>query len=234
MKKRRPDSAMRESGSAGSILQNIRKDFRVEFRNRYALNVSLSFAVISTLAISLASGGVPVSVKMQAVLFWIVLFFSAMNGLSHIFIREEEQETALFLRLNAAPEVVLTSKLAFNIILFFILEIVITPLFVFFLQVEIKAAPLFLLTVITGGFAVSVSATILAAIVAKAGGRGSLFTVIAFPIILPVLWIAINSTSQALENPMGADYKNLVFLLAFSGAIGALSYLMFEHIWMEE
>jgi heme exporter protein B len=216
------------------IIKSIVKDFRVEFRNRYALNVSVSFAVISTLAISLASGGVPISVKMQAVIFWIVLFFSAMNGLSHIFIREEEQETALFLRLNAAPGVVLTSKLAFNIMLFFILEIIITPLFVFFIQVEIKSAVFFMLTVITGGFAVSVSSTILAAIVAKAGGRGSLFTVISFPIILPVLWIAINSTSQALENPAGADYRNLVFLLAFSGAIGALSYLMFEHIWMEE
>ncbi len=217
-----------------NIIKSLIKDFRVEFRNRYALNVSVSFAVISTLAISLASGGVPVSVKMQAVLFWIVLFFSAMNGLSHIFIREEEQETAPFLRLNAAPWVVLSSKLAFNIILFFMLELVVAPLFVFFLQVDIKSAALFILTVLAGGFAVSVSATILAAIVAKAGGRGSLFTVISFPIILPVLWIAINSTALALENQPPADYGSLVFLLAFSGAIGALSYLMFEHIWMEE
>ncbi len=225
---------MKESSLVDSIISSLKKDFRIEFRSRYALNVSVSFAIICTLAISLSTGGIPISVKMQSVLFWIILFFSAMNGLSHIFIREEEQETALFLRLNARPEVVLTSKLFFNIALFFFLQLVITPLFIFFLQMEIQSITIFIATVIVGGFAISSSTTILAAIVAKAGGKGSLFTVISFPIVLPVLWIAINSTSQALGDSQFADYKNIIFLLAFSGAITALSYILFDHIWMEE
>ncbi len=231
---RRRVSAMKESSSGSSIISSLMKDFRIEFRNRYALNVSISFAVISTLAISLSAAGVPISVKMQSVIFWIILFFSAMNGLSHIFIREEEQETSLFLRLNARPDVVLTSKLLFNIFLFFMLQLVITPLFIFFLQMEVKSIPIFISTVISGGFAISSSTTILAAIVAKAGGKGSLFTVISFPIVLPILWIAINSTSQALMSPEYSDYKNIVFLLAFFGTITTLSYLLFEYIWIEE
>lgn len=225
---------MIESAWGNSLEKTLIKDFRVEFRNRYALNISISFAIISTLAVSLALGGVPVSVKMQSVIFWIILFFSAMNGLSHIFIREEEQETALFLRLNSNPAVVLTSKLLFNIFLFFVLQLIITPLFMFFLQMEVKAVLIFIAVVIAGGLAMSSSTTILAAIVAKAGGRGSLFTVISFPIILPVLWIAINTTTRAISDPFFEEYGNIVFLLAFSGAITVLSYLLFEYIWIEE
>lgn len=224
---------MKESSPGSNVFRNLRKDFRVEFRNRYAINISLSSAVISTLAVSLAAGGVPIPVKMQAVLFWIVLFFSAMNGLSHIFIREEEQGTSLFLRLNSSPEVVLTSKLVFNLVLFFVIQAVIVPLFIFFLQMEIKSLIPFAATVISGGMAIATSTTVLAAIVAKAGVRGSLFTVISFPVVLPVLWIAISSTSEILLS-VDSDYKNPVFLLAFSGAITALSYILFEYVWLEE
>ncbi|MDY6934493.1 MAG: heme exporter protein CcmB [Spirochaetota bacterium] len=225
---------MIESILASSVVSNLQKDFRIEFRNRYALNVSISFAIISTLAISLSSGGIPISNKMQSVLFWIILFFSAMNGLSHIFIREEEQGTSLFLRLNAKPEVVLTSKLLFNISLFFLLQVVVTPLFIFFLQMNILSPITFVFTIGAGGFAISSSTTILAAIVAKAGGRGSLFTIISFPIVLPILWISINSTTRSLEVAKYTGYENLVFLLAFSAAIIALSFIIFEYIWMDE
>lgn len=224
---------MKESSQGNSLIRNLKKDFRVEFRNRYAINISLSFAAVSTLAVSLAAGGVPVPVKMQAVLFWIVLFFSAMNGLSHIFIREEEQGTALFLRLNSSPEAVLTSKLIFNLVLFFVIQAVIVPLFIFFLQMEIRSVIPFAATVISGGAAVATSTTVLAAIVAKSGGRGSLFTVISFPIVLPVLWVSIASTSETLLGG-GSDWGNPVFLLAFSGAVTALSYILFEYIWLEE
>ena len=219
---------------ARNVLINIKKDFRVEFRNRYALNISISFAAISTMAVSLTSSGAPISNLMLSILFWIVLFFSAMNGLAHIFIREEEQGTSLFLRMNAAPEIVLTSKLIFNIALFFLLQIVITPLFLFFLQIQIKSILPFIINLIAGGFALTSSTTILAAIVAKAGGRGSLFTIISFPIILPILWTSINATFQSLEDAAYSGYGNIVFLLAFSGALISLSYMLFEYIWMDE
>ena len=234
MKKRRPVFAVKGSILKNNIFQNLKKDYRVEFRNRYALNISISFAIISTLSMSLASGGTPISAKMQAIILWIILFFSAMNGLSHIFIREEEQGTALFLRLNAKPGIVLTSKLLFNISLFFILEGVIIPLFIFFLDMKIKALTPFIAIAIVGGLAMSCSATILAAIASKSGGKGPLFAIISFPIILPIIWIASNATANALINAEYSGIQNIIFLLAFSVSINALSYILFDYIWIEE
>lgn len=216
------------------IARNLRKDFKIEFRNRFAINISFSFAIIATLAISLSTGGVPLSATVHAILFWIIMFFCAMSGLAHIFIREEEQDTSLFLRINSKPETIYLSKLIFNVLIFFLLQVAITPLYVFLLQVEISSPLFFIVTVAFGGLSISSSVTILAAVVAKSGGKGSLFTVISFPIILPVLWVAISATVDSLEKTVGIAINNLVFLLAFSGVMVALSYILFEYIWIEE
>lgn len=216
------------------LIRNLQKDYRVEFRNKYAFNVSISFAVISTLAISLTTGGIGLSVKIQSILLWIILFFSAMNGLSHIFTREEEQETSLFLRLISKPEVVLASKLLFNITMFFILQLITVPLFIFFLNIEVKAVSQFILGAIAGGLAITSSTSILAAITSKSGGKSSLFTIISFPVVLPVIWIASDSTANSLSNPDYSGYQNIIFLLAFSTLIITVSFILFNFIWSEE
>lgn len=225
---------MLKSILVNNVLKNLRKDFQVEFRNRYTLNVSLSFAVISTLSISLASGGINFSDKMHAIILWIILFFCAMNALSHIFIREEEQETALFLRLNSKPEVVLISKLVFNISMFFLLQALIIPLFIFFLNMEVKSYIAFALTMIAGGLAMSSSTTILAAITSKSKGKGPLFTVISFPVVLPVIWVASESTALALNKSSFEGLNNIIFLFSFSVVIIMVSYILFDFIWLEE
>lgn len=92
-----------------------------------------------------------------------------MNGLLHIFTREEEEGTALFLHLNASAEAIFCGKLIFNILLFLALEVLVVPLYLFFLQVPVKNPPLLILTVFSGGLAISGSVTLLAAMVAKAG-----------------------------------------------------------------
>jgi heme exporter protein B len=234
MMKRKQNSAMKGSALIKSIYYNLRKDFRIEFRNRFAVSVSISFALITTLAISLSAGAASFSGITQAILYWIILFFSAMNGLSHIFIREEEEGTTLFLRFSSSPETVYIAKLLFNITVLFAVTCVITPLYIFFLGIVVYDPVQFVLVSISGCFAIASSTTLLAALVAKAGGKGPLFTIISFPIVLPILWVCIKSSSAAFAQSTNINTQGLVFLLAFSGAIIAVSYILFEYIWIEE
>jgi len=215
------------------ILNNIKKDFLIESRNRSAVNISFAFAGITTLSVSLAAGGVPFTPLVHAIIFWIILFFSAMSGLAHIFIREEEEKTSLFLSLYYTPEEIYLSKLMFNIILFLSISIIVTALYLFFLQVFPVYLFLFLLTVISGSIAIASVTTILGAMVSKAGSGSSLFTVISFPILLPVLWTAISLTAVSIDGAGVQEYRNIIFLLAFSGVIVSVSYLCFKFIWTE-
>jgi heme exporter protein B len=216
-----------------SILRNLQKDFRVEFRSRFALNISIAFAATVTVAVSLTAGGVPFPVMVQSILLWVVLFFSAMNGLSHIFVREEDQGTSLFLRMTMPPDSIFLSKFIFNQIFMLIIASIVTPLFLFFLQVAVYHAFHLICTIAAGAMSIAAVTTILAAMVARAGGKGSLFTIISFPVLLPVLWIAISSTTGALSVSTPAQ-ESLVFLLAFSGFISVISFLLFRFVWIEE
>ena len=216
-----------------NIKKNLIKDFQIELRNRSSFNISLAFATISTLSISLAVGSSVLSAKTVSIFFWIILFFSAMNGLSHIFVREEEQGTALFLRINSSVDSVYFSKLIFNVLFFLIIQILVTLLFLFFFQIEVKYILLFVLSIFSGGLALSSSTTILGAMVAKAGGKGALFTVISFPIILPVLWVSIAITESAIDAFAFPGYGNVIFLLSFSGFLVLISTILFKYIWVE-
>lgn len=216
------------------FIRNLRKDFRIELRNRRAFQVAFAFGAITTVAVSLASGGRPFDPPVQAILLWVITFFCAMNGLLHIFTREEEEQTALFLRLNSSPEAVFGAKLVFNCIFFLSLQLVVTPLFLFFLQVDLPSPLAFAATVGAGGLAIAASVSLLGAIVAKAGGKGALFTVISFPVVLPILWIAITTTILTLEGDSPAVKGNILFLLAFSIAVMAISFLLFRYIWLDK
>ena len=215
------------------VINSIKKDFLIEFRNRSAINISFAFAGITTLSVSLAAGGTSFTPMIHAIIFWIILFFSAMSGLSHIFVREEEEKNSLFLSLYYTPEEIYISKLIFNIILFLSISVIVTALYMFFLQVFPVYMFLFFLTVVSGSFAIASVTTILGAMVSKAGSGSSLFTVISFPILLPVLWTAISLTSVSIDGMGVQEYRNIVFLLAFSGVIVSVSYLSFKFIWTE-
>ncbi|MCU0846286.1 MAG: heme exporter protein CcmB [Spirochaetes bacterium] len=219
---------------AGEIFRNLLKDFRVELRSRFAVNLSISFAGTMTVSIGIVTSGVPLSPQIISLLLWMIFFFSAMNGLSHIFVREVDQGTFMFMNNKIGTDAVYLSKLIYNAVFFAVIQVFITPVFIFFLQVEVKCAAVFIATVFSGGLAISATSTFLAAMVSRAGGRGSLFTIMSFPILIPVLWAAINGTIRSLENRAACGLGNPFFLLAFSGMIAALSFLLFRHVWIEE
>jgi len=215
------------------ILNNIKKDFIIEFRNRTGLSISFGFAVIITLSISLVAGATPLSPIVHSIIFWIILFFSAMSGLAHTFIREEEEKTSLFLSLHYSPEEIYISKLIFNIVLMLSISIIVTPLYLFFLQVTPAYPALFCLVTLSGSIAIASVAAIFGAMTAKASAGSSLFALISFPILLPVLWTTISMTSICIEGAAVKEYGNIIFLLAFSGVIVLTSYLSFRFIWKE-
>ncbi len=215
------------------VLRNLIKDARVELRSRFALNVSAAFAIIVTTAIGLTAGGIPFPPLAQSILLWVIVFFSAMNGLSHIFVRETDQGTALFLRVTVPVDSIFISKFIYNQAFMALVLIIVAPLFIFFVGMAPRHVGQFAAVLFSGGAAIAATTTILAAMVAKSGGRGSLFTILSFPVLLPVLWVSISFTSATLE-AMPPQGSGPVFLLAFSGFITVISFLLFRFVWTDE
>ena len=212
----------------------FQKDFKQEFRTRYAINSIILFAVVTLVAISFSIGTYGANETTKSALLWVILFFSAMSGLAHIFNREEEKHTADTLKLVTRPLVVYSGKLLFNFILLILLEGITVPLFFIVMNYSVQNLPLFLLVLLLGSIGLSSGATIIAAIISKAGSKGALFSVLSFPILLPVLVTGISATRIiAIEGDISTISKELQMLFAYSVVIITASVLLFDIIWQE-
>lgn len=189
---------------ASEALAILDKDLRAEFRTKYALSAILLFAVTTLTVVSFSIGQFVLTPEVLASLFWVVVFFSAMSGLARTFVHEEETGTAQALRLAAEPVVVYLGKLGFNITLLALVEAIIVPLFITMMGMRVGDWGLFVGLLAIGSVGLASTATIIAAIVARANVKGALFTVLSFPPLLPLLITSIRGTRLALEGGTAA------------------------------
>lgn len=212
----------------------FQKDLHLEFRTRYAINAIFLFAVTTLVVVSFSIGGVKLSPNITAPLLWIILFFSSMSGLSHIFIKEEEQQTADTLRLITNSNSVYLGKFLFNIGLLFALEVIVLPLFIVFMNISEFNLGSLISVLILGSLGLASVATIVAAIIARASSKGALYAVLSFPISITILVSAINGTKIAFKNlPFNDCFRDLQILFSFSVVIITISFLIFEFIWRD-
>ena len=166
--------------------------------------------------------------SLLSALLWITLFFSAMMGLPRTFLKEEEMRTAPALRLAARPEAVFAGKLLFNLALVLAVALLVFPVFLILYVPLVADWPFLIAQVVLGSLAMAGSATILGAIVARAGGRAYLMLPLAFPVVLPVLVLSINGTANAITGKGG---NHLIPLVSYLVAMVTVSALLFEQVW---
>jgi heme exporter protein B len=213
----------------------IEKDVRSEFRTRYALNALLMFVVtaVSTILFALRSDNP--SLELLSGMYWVVIFFTAMSGLSRIFVSEEERGTVLVLQLIASPTVVYFGKLLFNSALTLVLTTAVTILYMLmFPGFIINSYGILFLTILLGSLGFAAAATIIAAIIAKAGARGTLYPVLSLPVLIPLLMTVMNATTRALAgDPLANAMGELQVLVGYLLVMVGGSYLLFDYVWKD-
>ena len=213
----------------------FRKDVRAELRTRYALNAVALFAVSTVVALSLGLGPLargPDLPVIHAALLWVAILFAAFTGLARAFVQEEEARTAAALRLAAPPIAVYLVKLLFNLLLLLLLDALTALLFVVLLRVEIGNLAMFAALLLAGSLGLVAATTLIAAIIARASVKGALFAVLSFPLLAPLLVVAIKGTALALE---GAGWDRgaapLQVILSYTTALFVASLFLFGSVW---
>jgi heme exporter protein B len=216
----------------GKTLAVYAKDLRLELRSRYGLNAIFMFGISALAVISFSLGQASLSTKVLSALFWIVIFFSAMSAMAQVFVREEESNTAMTLRLTADPNAVFLGKLFFNLTLLIVLVFVITPLFFIFTDAPTHGIVNFLLVLVLGVLDLCAATTLIAAIIARASVKGALFAVLSFPILLPVLIALVMATDKVFAgSSLGEVSKLLQFLVAYVVIMVTSSLMLFKFVW---
>jgi len=213
----------------------VAKDVRSELRLRYALNALLMFVVTSLAVIIIAFQDSELNPEILSALFWIVIFFTAMSGLSRIFVSEEERGTTLVLQLVASPSAVYFGKLIFNCGLTLLLSSAVTLLYVIiFPTFVIQSLTIFTCTVFLGSLGFASASTMIAAIIAKAQAKSTLYTVLAFPVLAPLLITVIYATALSIQGDIWSNsIPQFQIMIGYLCVVVGFSFLMFDYVWKD-
>ena len=218
-----------------SALAVFLKDWRSELRTRYAVSALLMFVVttISIILFSLGSEGA--SPDALSGMLWVVVFFAAMSGLSRTFVMEEERGTTLTLQLLAPPGAVFLGKLLFNLVLVTGVNAVTVILYAAFINgFVIRTMSIFVVAVGLGSIGFAAAATVIAAIIARANTKGTLYPVLSFPIVLPLLLSVIEATRKASEGAFFTEAAGeFQLLISYIVVVIVESSMIFEYIWKD-
>jgi heme exporter protein B len=213
-------------------IEICKKDFYSEIRTRYAINALIMFILVTVSVIKFSLGEEKLSSELHAGLLWIIIFFANSNGLSRVFVAEEERGTSLALKLSSSSKSVFLGKLIFNTALSFSINLFIVILFVLITGLEIKSLGLFMLVTVIGNIGLSSVLTIIAALISKANSKGTLYPVLSFPLLLPLMLTTINSTWLTIE---GANIDQLAgdfqIVISYTIVVITASFLLFDFIW---
>ncbi len=218
-----------------SVWNVFLKDWHSELRTRYAISALVMFVVTTISIILFSLGSESASSDALAGMLWVVIFFAGMSGLSRTFVMEEERGTSMTLQLLAVPSATFFGKLLFNLVLVIALNVFTVMLYLLFIGgFVVRSVDVFVVTMALGSVGLAAAATIIAAIIARANTRGTLYPVLSFPIVLPLLLTVISATRLASEGAFFQEaYGEFQILVSYIVVIVAVSYLLFDHIWKD-
>ena len=227
---------MRASNWLSESLAVLAKDLRSELRSRVAVNAVGLFALTTLVAVAYQIGPYRIHEDdrphLLAALLWIILYFAAASGLSRVFVKEEDAHTANTLRLAARPGAVFAGKLLFNLVLLAMLEVLVVPLYCALMGYAIAGVLPFVALLVAGSIALAATATIIAAIISRAFGSGTLFAILSVPLVLPVLVFLIQGTrAAAASSEMAAVVPALQAIVSLAGVTLIAATFLFPVVW---
>lgn len=212
-----------------TIFTIFRKDFLVNLRNPAAFVTMLMFALTSTAILSLAIGLADFDEKILSALLWIILFFAASSGISGTFDRESSAGTLPTLKLYAPPQAILFGKIFFVMMSLILLAIFIFPIFFILFDCVVKEIFLFVMTVLLGIIGLSTAGTLISALTVSASVKGGLFSVLLFPVALPIFFPAIKLTELTLTTSE-INFEFLIVMFFYDAILLLVSSILYDYL----
>ena len=210
----------------------VGKEVMLELKQKYVLNGILLY-LVSTVFVTYLAFENAITAETWNSLFWIILLFVAVNGISKSFMQENAARHLYYYTI-ASPQAIVLSKILYNLFLMAILSVLAFGFFLLLMGNQVINIPLFLLTLLLGSLGLSSVLTMVAAIASRASHNFSLMAILSFPIVLPLLATLMKVSKAALNSMEWSGLSGfLVILLTINGAVIALAYLLFPYLWRD-
>lgn len=211
----------------------MRKEFLLEWRQRYALNGMLLYIVGAVFVCYLSFNARPGQLTpiVWNTLFWLILLFTAINAIAKSFVQERAGRQLYYYTL-ASPQQIILAKIGYNTALMLVLALLGFSVYAFVLGNPVHDVGMYLLTLVLGAVGFAASLTLVSGIASKAENPATLMAVLSFPIILPLLLMLLKLSKNALDGlDRSANWDEIGVLLAIDVIVLTLSWLLFPFLW---
>ncbi|QJD80494.1 heme exporter protein CcmB [Spirosoma rhododendri] len=211
----------------------MRKEFLLEWRQRYALNGMLLYIVgaVFVCYLSFNARRGQLTPIVWNTLFWIILLFTAINAIAKSFVQERAGRQLYYYTL-ASPQLIILSKIGYNTALMLILALLGFGVYAFVLGNPVQDVGMYLLTLVLGAIGFAASLTLVSGIASKAENPATLMAVLSFPIILPLLLMLLKLSKNALDGlDRSSNWDEMGVVLAIDVIVLTLSWLLFPFLW---
>lgn len=214
-----------------AVLEIIKKEFTIEWRQRYAIN-GIILQVISSAMVAYLGVKV-VNAPTWNAIFWLVLLFSAISAIAKSFIAESAGKQLFYYGILSAQQLI-TAKLIYNACITIVLSLLCLLAFSIFLGFPVQHPKLFILITLLGAIGFSSTFTLLSAIASKSGNGNLLMPVLSLPLIIPLMLVAIKAAKKAVD---GLDFflftNDLLMLSALNILVVMLALVLFPFLWKD-
>lgn len=208
------------------------KEFRLELRNRYALNGILLY-VVSTVFVCYLSFKQVVSAPVWNALFWVIMLFAALNAVGRSFV-QEGRGRMLYYYSVIGPQAFVLAKMLYNALLMAVIGVLAYAIYAWWIGDMVQDHGMFVLALVLGSVGFAGILTLMSAIAAKTDNNLSLMAILSFPVQLPFLLTLIKLSKNAVDGlDPSVSYPLIGILALLLVIIVTLSLLLFPYLWRD-
>lgn len=170
------------------------------------------------------------SLEVWNVLFWIILLFTAINAISKTFIQEDRR--SLYYFFLSKPYQIILAKTIYSFAYLLLIAIFSLAVYTLLFGNPIANYFLFCFNLVLGVLGLSSAFTMVSAIAFRTSNRAIMMAILGFPVIIPVLVLAINNAEKILNGEIWIRIQgNMLTLLSVDVIIIALTFVLFPFTW---
>ncbi|MEX0773411.1 MAG: heme exporter protein CcmB [Balneolales bacterium] len=212
----------------------LMKDVQLELRSKYALNTVLAFVAGSLLIVLFSLRAEELPITARSGLIWIIILFASLSVLGRSFIAETERGTFDLLRLHGEPSAVYTGKLIFNFLFTLLVTFLTILVYLFMLNITVYHPWLLVFILFFGTLGLAGVSTILGAVVSQASQKGTIYSVLSLPLLVPLILLLVRTTESAFSEELGEGLTDdMLAMVGFAGVVISISVILFDFIWEE-
>jgi heme exporter protein B len=166
-------------------------------------------------------------------IIWVAFIFAGILGLNRAFLGEKNNDCIKGLMLCASDRgVIYLGKMLSNLIFMLIMEVITLPVLFILFDYRLRGPVLFLPAVVfLGTWGFIALGTFLAALAVNTRNSEILLPVILFPLLVPLLIAAVQSTGVILNGGAWSEWSAWAKILAAFGVIfTVVPWLLFEYL----